>query len=157
MTRIREVLVAQKIALAEQQNQERRYKATPSEFDDDAASYQDKMEGAGGFAGPDSKKRRGVGFFWAFQFSTLTICRELLLLAVATAATEQRRQNGDVVLMVLERCVMLVACVCIPWTYGATQANCSTDYAKLTRKMGSKGSSSNSNIRPKEMTASSPQ
>lgn len=63
MTRIREVLVAQKIALAEQQNQERRYKATPSEFDDDSASYQDKMEGAGGFAGPDSKKRRGVCHF----------------------------------------------------------------------------------------------
>lgn len=64
LNRIREVIVAQKIALAEQQNQERRYKVTPSEFDDDASSYQDKMDG-GGFGGSDSKKRRGVCPFWS--------------------------------------------------------------------------------------------
>lgn len=66
MNRIREVLKAQ-IALAEQQNQERRYKAS-SDFDDDVSSYQDKMEGGGGFAGSDPKKRRGVGVVFVFLY-----------------------------------------------------------------------------------------
>lgn len=59
MSRVRDVLVAQNLAQAEQQSQDRRNKAS-ADYDEDPASFQDKMEGSGGFAGPDSKKRRGV-------------------------------------------------------------------------------------------------
>ena len=60
MHRIKEVIIAQQHALAEQRNYEK-YKP-PSEADEDGASFLDKVEGAGGFAGADSKKRRGVRY-----------------------------------------------------------------------------------------------
>lgn len=56
---IKEVIMAQQQALAEQRNYDFNHKA-PSEADEDGASFHDKPEGAGGFAGADSKKRRGV-------------------------------------------------------------------------------------------------
>ncbi|KAI4238003.1 MAG: hypothetical protein L6R40_005814 [Gallowayella cf. fulva] len=55
---IKEVIMAQQQALAEQRNYDFNHKA-PSEADEDGASFHDKPEGAGGFAGADSKKRRG--------------------------------------------------------------------------------------------------
>lgn len=58
MQRIKEVIIAQQHALAEQRNYEK-YNPT-SEADEDAGSFHDKTEGAGGFAGADPKKRRGV-------------------------------------------------------------------------------------------------
>ncbi|MCJ1374494.1 hypothetical protein MMC20_005726 [Loxospora ochrophaea] len=58
MARIREVIITQQHALAEQRTRDQAQKA-PSEFSDEANSYQDKLEGAGGFAGADPKKRRG--------------------------------------------------------------------------------------------------
>lgn len=60
MARIREVIFKQHQALQEQKiYDQRNYKATPSEADDDHNSYMDKLDGQGGFAGSDAKKRRG--------------------------------------------------------------------------------------------------
>ncbi|KAL8841519.1 MAG: hypothetical protein Q9170_000902 [Blastenia crenularia] len=97
MQRIKEVIIAQQQALAEQRNYEK-YKP-PSEADDDGASFQDKVEGSGGFAGADAKKRRGV---------------RLLLLGVATAAIELRPLNGVEVQMEHEPCATLADYVSLP-------------------------------------------
>ncbi|KAL8650829.1 MAG: hypothetical protein Q9210_003598, partial [Variospora velana] len=58
MQRIKEVIVAQQHALAEQKNYENSYKPS-AEPDDDGGTYHDKTEGGGGFAGAEAKKRRG--------------------------------------------------------------------------------------------------
>lgn len=58
MERIREVIIKQRDDLAERHKQEQGQKAL-LEIDDDSL-YGDKSEGAGGFAGADAKKRRGV-------------------------------------------------------------------------------------------------
>lgn len=66
--RIREVIIAKTAAdAAEQQSQERRSKAS-LEYDDDSGSFQDKLDGSGGFAGSDPKKRRGVRDQFSFKF-----------------------------------------------------------------------------------------
>ena len=60
--RIRDVIYKQQQqALAEQRNydQQQNYKPPISEADDDANYAMDKLEGSGGFAGSDPKKRRG--------------------------------------------------------------------------------------------------
>lgn len=61
MSRIRDVICKQQQALLEQRNYDQQnYKAPPSEADDNESnSYMDKLEGSGGFAGADAKKRRG--------------------------------------------------------------------------------------------------
>ncbi|KAA6412650.1 MAG: hypothetical protein FRX48_03642 [Lasallia pustulata] len=59
ITRIRECIITrQQQALAEQRSQDQAYKGS-SEFGDDGSAYQDKLDGSGGFAGADAKKRRG--------------------------------------------------------------------------------------------------
>ena len=58
MQRIKEVIVAQQHALAEQRSYEQTFKP-PNDLDDDGLGY-DKLDGTGGFAGADPKKRRGV-------------------------------------------------------------------------------------------------
>ena len=68
VNRIREVIIAKTLADAEQQSQERRNKAA-LEYDDDSGSFQDKMDGSGGFAGSDPKKRRGVRKIFASKSS----------------------------------------------------------------------------------------
>ena len=60
MTRIREVIVTQQAALAEQRSREEASKV-PSDFGEDGNGYSEKSEGGGGFAGDAAKKRRGVG------------------------------------------------------------------------------------------------
>jgi hypothetical protein len=57
LIRIRTAVVNQEQALAEQLAQRKAYK--PGE-DEHMAVYQEEFKGAGGFAGADSKKRRGV-------------------------------------------------------------------------------------------------
>ncbi|KAL8995965.1 MAG: hypothetical protein Q9169_004412 [Polycauliona sp. 2 TL-2023] len=86
MQSIKEVIIAQQQALAEQRNFEHTYKPA-SEPDDEGISFHEKLEGAGGFAGADAKKRRG-----------------LLLQDVVTVATELRHRNGVEVLTVHVRC-----------------------------------------------------
>ena len=58
MEKIREVIIAQQHALSERSRTE--VSKPPSEFGEDALGGSDKAEGAGGFAGGDPKKRRGV-------------------------------------------------------------------------------------------------
>ncbi|KAL8931375.1 MAG: hypothetical protein Q9211_007007 [Gyalolechia sp. 1 TL-2023] len=86
MQRIKEVIIAQQHAQAEQRNYDK-YNP-PSEADEDGGSFHDKMEGSGGFAGADPKKRRGVcptRLDWKI---------ELLLLVAVTAAIGPRPRNG---------------------------------------------------------------
>lgn len=59
MQRVKEVIHAQQQALAEQRSYENSYKPS-AEPDDDGSSYHEKLEGGGGFAGAEAKKRRGV-------------------------------------------------------------------------------------------------
>ena len=62
MARIREVIITQQAALAEQRGREEANKV-PSDFGEDSNGYSEKGEGGGGFAGDAAKKRRGVGVF----------------------------------------------------------------------------------------------
>ena len=59
MQSIKEVIIAQQQALADQRSYEHTYKPA-SEADEDGASFHEKLEGSGGFAGAEAKKRRGV-------------------------------------------------------------------------------------------------
>ncbi len=59
MQSIKEVIIAQQQALVEQRNYEHTYKSA-SEAEEDGALFHEKLEGGGGFAGADPKKRRGV-------------------------------------------------------------------------------------------------
>ena len=59
MARIRDVIFRQQQALVEQRRYDQQnFKPPASEADDEGSSF-DKLEGSGGFAGSDSKKRRG--------------------------------------------------------------------------------------------------
>lgn len=57
LVRIRTAVVNQEQALAEQMAQRKAFKTGEDEH---MAMYQEEFKGAGGFAGADSKKRRGV-------------------------------------------------------------------------------------------------
>jgi len=62
LIRIRTAVLNQEHALAEQR--QRQAFKTDSPYDDDhCGMYHDEFKGAGGFAGADPKKRRGVGPF----------------------------------------------------------------------------------------------
>lgn len=76
--------------------------------------------------------------------------RELPLLVDVIVAIGRKHQNGDGGLMEQEHSVTPVAYVCLNTLRGFNFTNISSDYAKLTRKMGSKSSSTGSNLRPKE-------
>ena len=70
LMRIRTAALNQEHALAEQMAQRKAYKMGGPD-DDHMAIYQDEYKGSGGFAGPESKKRRGVRFvifFFLFFF-----------------------------------------------------------------------------------------
>ncbi|KAL9606967.1 MAG: hypothetical protein Q9167_008071 [Letrouitia subvulpina] len=58
MHRIKDVIIAQQHALAEQRNYEQAYKHSGGN-EEDGIGFHEKLEGAGGFAGADPKKRRG--------------------------------------------------------------------------------------------------
>ncbi|KAL8779247.1 MAG: hypothetical protein Q9194_001548 [Teloschistes cf. exilis] len=123
MQSIKEIIVAQQHALAEQRNYEINHKPS-SDADEDGASFGDKLEGSGGFAGADTKKRRGR----AAPPGRCHSCNR--------AETPEWRRGPD----------------------GArTLCNaCGLHYAKLTRKLGPKASSTGSNLRPKEASQGSP-
>lgn len=60
MNRIKDVINAQQQeAMKQRLNQEQRYNAS-SEYEDEIIGPYDKLEGGGGFAGAEAKKRRGV-------------------------------------------------------------------------------------------------
>ncbi|KAG8526711.1 uncharacterized protein KY384_008140 [Bacidia gigantensis] len=59
MGRIRDIVLQQQLALAEQRHYDQQsYKHAPNDLQD-GGDYDDKMDGVGGFAGSDAKKRRG--------------------------------------------------------------------------------------------------
>lgn len=59
LARIREVLITQQMALAEQRAHDQGFKGS-SEYGEEGAGYQEDFKTGGGFAGADAKKRRGV-------------------------------------------------------------------------------------------------
>ena len=68
LLRIRTAVLNQEHALAEQMAQRKAFKHGGVREDDHMAMYQEDFKGSGGFAGPDSKKRRGVGFTHPISF-----------------------------------------------------------------------------------------
>ena len=139
--RMRDVICKQQQALVDQRNfDQQNYKPAASEADEDASSYMDKLDGSGGFAGSDSKKRRGR----AAPPGRCHSCNR--------AETPEWRRGPDGARTLCNACglrkdnlfrlMMLLTCL--------------LDYAKLTRKMGSKPSAGSSNLRPKESSSQSP-
>ncbi|KAL8681767.1 MAG: hypothetical protein Q9186_002156 [Xanthomendoza sp. 1 TL-2023] len=107
MQSIKEVIIAQQHALAEQRNYNYNNKPS-SEADDDGSSFNDKAEGSGGFAGAEAKKRRGVSQHHSnLMKSMLMFNRGLLLQDAVTAAVDPRHPNGGEVQMVHEPCATL--------------------------------------------------
>ena len=118
MDRIRDVVVAQEHARAEQRSRDEASKARQSELSEDSASFHEKQEGGGGFAGADPKKtRRGVRAFFLREMSMLSLRSATHLQADVTAVTEQRHQNGEEDPMALEPFVMLVVFVSFDWLH----------------------------------------
>ena len=140
--RIRDVIYKQQQALVEQRNyDERNYKPPISEADDDASYAMDKLEGSGGFAGSDPKKRRGR----AAPPGRCHSCNR--------AETPEWRRGPD------GARTLCNACGLRRYLYSRVPGSSLTtvlDYAKLTRKMGSKAPNGPSNLRPKESSPSSP-
>lgn len=105
LNRIKDVVITQQHALAEQRNRDEANKVS-SDFGEDGSGYSDKADGAGGFAGPDSKKRRGVCIKALVTWIVLTFNREMHRLDAATAAIEQKLRSGGGDRMAPERSVM---------------------------------------------------
>ncbi len=60
ISQIKDVIFKQQQALAEQRSYDQQnLKSAGSEGDDESNNFADKLEGSGGFAGADAKKRRG--------------------------------------------------------------------------------------------------
>lgn len=158
MNRIKDMIKAQQEALKQRLSQEQRFNA-PSEYDDDAPGYHDKLDGAGGFAGADAKKRRGVSRARPHPLIFGSLPRSE---SCASWTVSQLQPSRDARVATGPRwCSHPLQCMWFALV-PLDPRECSTakdqvDYAKLTRKMGSKASSSSSNLRPKEMNAGSPQ
>ena len=159
MVRIKDVINAQQqqqeAALKHQLSQEQRY--APSDYDDEAPGYHDKLDGAGGFAGADAKKRRGVR---ADYYPTVNPTNKVQRAAPPgrchscnRAETPEWRRGPDGARTLCNACGLRS----YPSALCDSHAKGCVDYAKLTRKMGSKVSSNSSNLRPKEMSVGSPQ
>lgn len=132
LDRIRSVVVAQEQALSEQ-----RARAARGNPEDEYRGYGDEFK-AGGFAGGDAKKRRGVSFGDC-------VCRVCVLICRQKAAPPGR-------------CHSCNRAETPEWRRGPDGARtlcnaCGLHYAKLTRKMGvNKAAQINgSNLRPKNL------
>ena len=113
MDRIRDVVIAQQHALAEQRSRDEASKVRQIELGEESA-FHGKEDGGGGFAGADPKKRRGVSAFILRIIAGLTLPSVMHLLVDVTVAIEPRPQNGEEVLMVLGHSAMLAAYVSLP-------------------------------------------
>lgn len=156
MIRIKDVINAQQEALKHRLSQEQRYNA-PSDYDDDAPGYHDKLDGAGGFAGADAKKRRGVRASYDGEVNAANKVQRAAppgrCHSCNRAETPEWRRGPDGARTLCNACGLRA----YPLTPSGSFAKSRIDYAKLTRKMGSKVSSNSSNLRPKEMSVGSPQ
>ena len=146
MARIRDLIQRQQQALAEQRVYDAQtYKATPSEADEDSQNFMDKMEGSGGFAGAEAKKRRGR----AAPPGRCHSCNR--------AETPEWRRGPDGARTLCNACglrkysnkFLIGVRLCTDTSH--------LDYAKLQRKMDTKDSGPGpSKLRPKESSGSSP-
>jgi hypothetical protein len=84
LMRIRTAVLNQEHALAEQMAQRKAFNAGGVHDSDHMAMYQEDFKGSGGFAGPDTKKRRGVSSTLYFAY---LLPRLLSLLALILAAS----------------------------------------------------------------------
>lgn len=145
MARIRDLIHRQQQALAEQRIYDQQtLKTAPSEADEDAHSYMDKMEGAGGFAGSEAKKRRGR----AAPPGRCHSCNR--------AETPEWRRGPDGARTLCNACgLRTLSGLCSLETMLLTLIW--TDYAKLQRKMDSRDSGAGSSkLRNEKSAASSP-
>lgn len=142
LNRIKDVICKQQQALLDQRTYDQQsYKPTASEADDDSNSYVDKLEGSGGFAGSEAKKRRGR----AAPPGRCHSCNR--------AETPEWRRGPDGARTLCNACGLRR---CPPCVVPIIRLTMHLDYAKLTRKMGSKGPTGSSNLRPKESSPTSP-
>lgn len=116
LLRMKEVVERHHKSMAETQ-QDSRYARMNGYEHDVQSNYSDDAKGAGGFAGPDPKKRRGVSFLPirdAHMNSYLTSPHsERHHRGGVTAAIVLRLQNGDADPTEQERCAMHAVCVSI--------------------------------------------
>lgn len=110
LSRIKEAVIAQENALAEEQA-----RALKREhYEDESTSFPGEFKENGTFTAADSKKRRGVSGRISVHQEALTKlmpCRKPLRLEGAIAATAQRHQSGGVGLMELVPSATPVVCI----------------------------------------------
>lgn len=87
---LREVIIAQQNALADQRARLARGRELEEEYPAGSDDYR-----GGGYTGGDAKKRRGVSFESPSCCYVTNFNRRLLRLGDVTAATVLKRQNGD--------------------------------------------------------------
>ena len=109
MSQIKDVIVAQQHVLLERNRNEA--SKPSSEFGEDTLGGSDKAEAAGGFAGGDPKKRRGVSARILADSLKLITSSGMPLQDGVTAATVQKLRNGDEDRTVLAPFATLVGCV----------------------------------------------
>ena len=143
MARIRDLIQRQQQALAEQRIYDaQNFKTAPSDTDEDGQNFLEKMDGAGGFAGAEAKKRRGR----AAPPGRCHSCNR--------AETPEWRRGPDGARTLCNACGLRESLQCDVYDVLLILAS---DYAKLQRKMESKDSSAGpSKLRPKESIGSSP-
>lgn len=143
MARIRDLIQRQQQALAEQRIYDaQNFKTAPSETDEDGQNFLEKMDGAGGFAGAEAKKRRGR----AAPPGRCHSCNR--------AETPEWRRGPDGARTLCNACGLRKF---FARRSGIEILISISDYAKLQRKMESKDSSAGpSKLRPKESAGSSP-
>lgn len=168
LIRIRTAVVNQEQALAEQMAMRKAFK--PGE-DEHMAMYQEEFKGAGGFAGADSKKRRGVSFLGSFFTRSSPFCSpsDAMVDTCQTACLNcpdppiiarrwMANQTSSTFLQKAAppgRCHSCNRAETPEWRRGPDGARtlcnaCGLHYAKLTRKMGAnKAASLGSNLKPK--------
>lgn len=146
LVRIRTAVVNQEQVMAEQLAQRKAYK---SGEDEHMAMYQEEFKGTGGFAGAESKKRRGVSS--SFDSSCFLPSKKSPLakfwMANQLSSLQKAAPPG--------RCHSCNRAETPEWRRGPDGARtlcnaCGLHYAKLTRKMGAnKAATLGSNLKPK--------
>lgn len=134
MERIRDIVVTQHHALAEQRNREEANKARQNMYQEQSSIY-NKDEGNGGFAGADPKKRRG-------RHAPPGRCH-----SCARSETPEWRRGPDGARTLCNACGLRMW---LFFSYVLFLLICFPDYAKLTRKLGPKASLPSSNLRPRD-------
>lgn len=142
-SRIREVVLKEQQERAEKRSFDQQNFKAAIEADDDAPGYMDKLDGDGGFAGSDAKKRRGR----AAPPGRCHSCNR--------AETPEWRRGPDGARTLCNACGLRMYRGALLLAHWLTPF---LDYAKLTRKMtnGNKMAAGPSTLRPKESSPGSP-